>query len=700
MRVLLLLFASGVALAVPVGQLRFSPSGPVVRVDAGVTSVTLVKSALDGSALPAGLLGASSASVSASSPTTLFAPSAAGPWSALCAVTFAAGASTSSTCFVTESKLANPLLVGDAGPDFGTAEATLTAMFEEDGSRGTLLGTQTPAGPWDVLYPLVTGNTFSSAAGHRGAGFVFHDGNPSNLANEGAYQYHFLVLQGAVWLRSWLRIDREQLLASMSVLGMEGPPLMAGGDGKSINVFSLGRGIVGMQTGGQITAGHAFDELPDLDGNWHLIEAELGGLGTMQGERRLWFDGVPVFDGGTFDYTHVGVRKVVVGEDLSTNAGFTGDIVYDDLRVQTVPPATRVQFVPGPGLRLPGACDKAPHCVPLGLAVTGPDHAPAVAPDDVQVKAASTNVRGGTAIAFFSQPDCSGSATLTVPQGESSARVGVQITGCAAWSLGGSHDDLLAGDPVVVTVKGDPVELGFPASVTYLQSGACSAELSVEVRDSAHSPTTVRTALPVTLSATGARVFKDAACTQAGDAANLEAGAGAVPFHLLPSGPGPVTVTAVASGNAAATLGLVSVQTTARLVASSLEVRPGATVSLDGSGSLPSEAAFAGQAASLTDSGYAWAARYAPAYLALPGSGAHATVGPFNAAGSYELELRVTDSLHFTGPPARVTVKVSGVQVPASQPTGCGCSGGVGGPSLAAALAVGHVWRRRRRRKR
>jgi MYXO-CTERM domain-containing protein len=229
-------------------------------------------------------------------------------------------------------------------------------LFEDDFESGHLLAAD--GGAWTSQDLVVADGSVSvaasQAAAHRGSlGVRFVDGDSSTGAGTVVdLDAVFNAGSSQVFFRTWMRLDASD---DAGEFGFFTSSSQAGG--LQLMLLNCQYTAQGCDFRGHDVAGQLVEQVPYTpgDGQWHLLEVALLGLGTPSGQRAFWVDGVLQADAGALDYQGVTVSDLAIGEPTSGDWSFTGAWDYDDVRVSTEPPASRLVLTAPPTLAA-GAC--------------------------------------------------------------------------------------------------------------------------------------------------------------------------------------------------------------------------------------------------------------------------------------------------------------------------------------------------------
>ncbi|MBK7857663.1 MAG: hypothetical protein IPJ65_03335 [Archangiaceae bacterium] len=299
---------------------------------------------------------------------------------------------------------------------------------------------------WSI-YPLGGGVSAAPnpASAHRGdAGVRITD---NDAATTGGQQLSLArdltAVTGDYHVRFWYRMPA----VASSVSGFTIAQLLTPGSSvvAAANVLSEGSRI-GISGGANGDFTQSIGNKVMGDGQWHLVELSVLRLGTVNGQRRLWVDGVLETEATNLDWmtTSYVPDKVTIGEPFAGNKSFTGVLDYDDFR--SGPTRWGNEFV----LDVVGTVTQG-RCVEATLRLTTV-HAP---PSSVANLTEDTRVALGSAdgkVDFFTSLQClTALPAVTVPSGSQSAKVWFKSRGAGAQTLVATHPDYLRGETVITT---------------------------------------------------------------------------------------------------------------------------------------------------------------------------------------------------------------------------------------------------------
>jgi hypothetical protein len=217
-----------------------------------------------------------------------------------------------------------------------------TAVFRDDFESGTLLTSDTPPGQWDykntsASSPQVTLG-LTGAAANQGSlwGLRYSDaaGNGSGSGSEPQIGRYFTARSGDYYVRVAFRLSGLGASGSANVVQIQGT--VPSGTMLEVGVENPGPSffVGGFDSAGQYQSALASTSIPQ--GEWHVFEAVLRGVGTATASRELWIDGQRValdspvaMVGQTFNHLIIGGAWV--------DRSFTGTLDFDDVGAQPTP---------------------------------------------------------------------------------------------------------------------------------------------------------------------------------------------------------------------------------------------------------------------------------------------------------------------------------------------------------------------------
>lgn len=338
-----------------------------------------------------------------------------------------------------------------------------SGRFFDDFESGTELLSEVPPGKWDRRANNDASVTLdsSTSAAHRGLRGLRLDDNQSSTAAAQRVDLEVDNLgqsSASVRFRSWIRFQNTTtpnadyfLFATMM---------------NSSNSFILEMGFYPNSNrlylaGRDRNAAYTFEiATPALSsGTWYLVESVLLGIGTANGTRRLYINGVLEAQRTGIDLTGVSVARLRVGQVFAQRGDFVGRVDFDDLRTSWVPQASRIELN-----LLPAAVGA---CTPVTASVLGSEDSTALTTPISETVSLNSN---GT-VRLFTTSACSGagtlSSTLTIAPGATTSNtVYAKTTGTVP-------------PPALTATPTDLIPRTQVFSTTVLSQGsACSSDLS------------------------------------------------------------------------------------------------------------------------------------------------------------------------------------------------------------------------------
>ncbi len=425
------------------------PEGPA-RVGFAVPS-PLVVELQSGSGAAETVASSTSVTLTSGSATGQFSTSdmVSASWSSTLNVTIPAGTSRGPTVFyrdVTPGPVT--LTAAAAGRDDGKLPLTVLSVgFSDDLESGTLFDTDNPRGKWHFWggTASVTASN-STAAAHRGArGLRINDQDASTGSGE---QRHLTVdiapARGSIYARAWVRVNSASTAGVFNVLNIAVTENSNNHAAAQVQMPQLEVATTGGNASGGFPTDGSTTRL--TAGQWHLVELGAIGVGTSNGTRAVWIDGVLAASRPGQDWSPSSWRasRFSFGETWSPDRRFTGTIDQDDYRISAAPPANTLTVTLPPQI--------GTECMPfqVGL-INAAAAAPAQAPYDVQV---ALSVTAGTA-SFFSDDACTvASTTATLPWGDSAATHHVRASAEGALTVRAEQIDFFGAEVGTQVVPG------------------------------------------------------------------------------------------------------------------------------------------------------------------------------------------------------------------------------------------------------
>ena len=353
-----------------------------------------------------------------------------------------------------------------SGPGFVSAIASIFVRDDAltcDVETGTTLDTAVPHGCFNTAitpYPQSTMAASASAA-HRGNfGLRLIDGEAgtgnaadTSLFDDGA------PLFGEFHARTWVRI------VSTNQLGQPIIAQVSNGTGIAPSLVDVKvRSNLDLLLGGfESDAGYS-EAAADAGlqvGVWHLLQLSLTGVGSADGGRSLWLDGVEVAQQRVdFSGTRLPVGRLALGEPYADDRRWLGTIDFDDVRTAGVPLAT------GFSVRLPGDGGFVGECLPLEVSLRARfGGRPATTGEALQV-----TLDAGALGELFEDSACALQvASGVMPAGTSSVTLSFRASAPAP-SVLATHPDFLPGSSTLDVIA--PPALVLAPSFTVAAPGA------------------------------------------------------------------------------------------------------------------------------------------------------------------------------------------------------------------------------------
>jgi hypothetical protein len=305
-----------------------------------------------------------------------------------------------------------------------------------------------------------------SGAAHRGQfGLRLSDDNGATGSDTqgfvglvpppGITQYYF---------RFWLRIATPRVTGEFVVCEIESIPETAVSSVLDLR-FTLTSAQVSL-AGYDAAARYPEDGNTGFSlGSWHLVEGAMLGLGTRDGSRLLWLDGMRVATGTGRDFSGVSLGQLKLGEPYADTRSYRGDLDIDDFRAGTEPPASHLA-VSVASTVAEGAC------VPVEVSLVDSDQVSAAAQYDVE----ATIQISGTALQLYADAQCvtelSGALLRT---GDLRVTVYFRPEGSGEVTLTASHPDLLPGQQSTQISAGGVGGGGGDLGLTPVRGWGCQA---------------------------------------------------------------------------------------------------------------------------------------------------------------------------------------------------------------------------------
>lgn len=237
--------------------------------------------------------------------------------------------------------------------------------------------------------------------------------------------------------RTWIRMSNPAGQGSLTVITL---PNGAGQTMLSV-VVDIPSGAVSLAL---VAANSPFTERPTgtslQPGTWHLIELLGSGIGTVNGQARLWVDGEPRASLSNLDWS--AMRPVGFNFGAHWSGGASTSIVdFDEVALATALQASRVRLDPMGVTTL-----EAGACAPIELRITtSTGTAVTDGRGDLPVSLAATTEAGGKA-AFYASADCATPIdALLIPPSNVPTIFYVRPTHAGRLEIAATTDDLLPG---------------------------------------------------------------------------------------------------------------------------------------------------------------------------------------------------------------------------------------------------------------
>jgi hypothetical protein len=272
---------------------------------------------------------------------------------------------------------------------------------------------------------------------------------------------------GTLYAQFFLRTLLANVEAASATYGVfEVRSNTGGGDTGSFAAFSVTRSQLTyrLQLAGR-GGGSALTSSGNVNlGAYHRVDLVLTGVGTAQGARTFFLDGVQEGSSAGLNWTGASYSEVALGI-LRTSTSDDQGFAFDEVRISPTPLAASLR------LSAPAGPYQRGQCLPVALEVRNQLGASMPAPVDV---AATLTVTAGSA-SLFSDPGCTTTiTTATVTSGSLSSLLYVRPDSVADVGLTASHPIYLTSPVLTLTpVVEPPAQLVFtqqPASATAGQS--------------------------------------------------------------------------------------------------------------------------------------------------------------------------------------------------------------------------------------
>jgi hypothetical protein len=326
------------------------------------------------------------------------------------------------------------------------AQATI---FSDDFESGALLTSAMPAGRWDAMY-VEPGTSYAPSPGarHRGQlGVRLTDGVSGNGTTSSSWLRRELPnATGDRYVRFWFRTQNSNGSGFVKFMNIHG----------TTQSLTLSEAVVdGPGLAAELGAFGPMTTLPLIDsgisyqpGTWYLVEVSATGVGTTAGAARLWIDGVRRAEVTGLDWSTIITNWFFIGEGWC-NLSWTGELDFDDVRVSTTPPASRLTWKTSGELR-PGECTE------LAVRLEDSEGNVAPAPYDFTANLAGSNTAPAP---LFSDALCTQrTSTAFFRTGQQSVSVWLRPESAPTVDLHASYEDFVPGQ-LSAPVQGTDVEL-------------------------------------------------------------------------------------------------------------------------------------------------------------------------------------------------------------------------------------------------
>ncbi|MGQ0506703.1 MAG: hypothetical protein ACT4TC_15430 [Myxococcaceae bacterium] len=336
-----------------------------------------------------------------------------------------------------------------------------TVLFFDDYESGTFRTSDAPPGKWDnVENATATATaTLSAAAAHRGTfGVRFAKTGPGASSPSVALVHAHVSRTGSQYGRAWVRLVQTST-DNFFLTWFFGAGYSCSGE------IELNGSATRLNSNGWASSVYAGVEapVPLMVGSWFLLEWGLTGIGTSNGRRQAWINGVLGADLGGLNFSGADVNQLKVGfpwSDLPTLA----TVDFDDVRVSSSPP------VSGVALTVASAA-AAEQCVPVTVTLRDSSGVAALAPYSLLLAAQVT----GVTASLFTDGNCGAPGnTWTVPAGQNQGNFSFRPGSNGDAQIIASHPDLLGALPRLVSLSALPDGTACAGSAA-CASGQCSA---------------------------------------------------------------------------------------------------------------------------------------------------------------------------------------------------------------------------------
>lgn len=424
-----------------------------------------------------------------------------------------------------------------------SAAGASAQSFTVDGFEGpTLFTFETPPGQWSAQVGVRAGNTLalSSMAAHRGAsGLRFVDVNAGLDAGvEGELRKALSpALNGDVFFRVWVRVSGASATGEAALGGIwssASPSLevraTVSQPGGVIELWSRAR------SDGALVKTTTSASLPP--GTWHLLEGGALGVGTANGEARLWLDGQSIANRTGLDWSGLTVDHLSLAEYASNDLRFTGTVDFDDHRSGRSALGSMVKVIADVSSLGIGDCKWVTVSLIDSLRNTA-----ATVPYPLTIDLSSDGAGDG----FYTNSSCTSAVTsVSISEGRNSADVYVRFNSTGPRTLTASHLDFVP-VPISLTAVNNVQRLQWNAPYQYFITNQCTGDagrIAVQLNDFAFALTSAGPGgQPFSLRSTypqDTRWFTDPQClNEALDGAfTMPPGSNSIDVYLIGSQPG------------------------------------------------------------------------------------------------------------------------------------------------------------------
>jgi hypothetical protein len=382
------------------------------------------------------------------------------------------------TCFRYVSSRRFAVLAATVAALSSSVAQAVTPIDEPfNGSAGAGWGSSTASGT--LTYP--------STSAHRGTGGLqaYENTNAPNLGQA----FHSLnqASSSSFYARFWARRSFSGDSQTNHGAGVYVAEVNSGSLGLANNFATLAY-MMNIATGRWTFSGRGGGSevvLADANG-WGLLEIVITGIGTENGSRTAYLNGVKRAEALGLNYSGTALTAFDIGITGNTGSIYLG-IDVDDVRIAAQPLASKLSVV-GPPVGI--GC----FAITVGLidSVAGQLQP---APYAVVANLAQSGVTGS----FYFSSSCNGGAitSTTLASGATSNTVYLRATTAGTASITASHVDFISGSSSVTVSQN---RLVFTTSPQTLTPNECSSLMTVQHQDASGNPAGVSSTLPVALS--------------------------------------------------------------------------------------------------------------------------------------------------------------------------------------------------------